>query len=134
LVSVADIAVNQAVLDGDLSRRMGGDLSVVCDHDDGLAALPIETLEFSQDLRARFGVKVAGRLIGQDDLRLIDESAGDGHALLLSAGQLAGQMPGPVRQADQFESGQRSLPSLAGKSPRVEQRQLDVLNRRVTLQ
>ena len=35
-------------------------------------------------------VKVAGRLIGEDDAGAIDESASDSHALPLAAGELIG--------------------------------------------
>src|SRR6267378_3859255 len=37
-------------------------------------------------------VKIAGRLVGKNQLRLIDECTRDGHALLLAAGKLRGKM------------------------------------------
>ena len=48
-------------------------------------------------------VERAGRLVAEDDLRVGRQSAGDGDALLLAAGKLAGVVVLPVRQADDFE-------------------------------
>ena len=45
-------------------------------------------------------VEVAGRLVGEDDLRARAERAGDGDALLLAARQLRREMIGAMRQAD----------------------------------
>ena len=47
------------------------------------------------------GVEVAGRLVGQDDVGVVDQRPGDGHALLLAAGELRGPVVEPVAQADQ---------------------------------
>ena len=55
------------------------------------------------DLLARFGVQVAGRLVGHDDGRVVDQRAGDGHALLLPAGKLVGAVVHAVAQPDRFE-------------------------------
>jgi hypothetical protein len=49
-------------------------------------------------------------LVGQQDLGRLDQRAGDGDSLLLAAGQLGGQVPGPVAEAD---VGQRALGTLA---------------------
>ena len=51
-------------------------------------------------LDARAGVEVAGRLVGQQDRRVVDERPRDGHALLLAAGQLVRVMVRPLLQAD----------------------------------
>jgi len=44
-------------------------------------------------------VEIAGRLVGKNDLRLIDQRARDGHALLLAAGKLRGEMRQSVAHA-----------------------------------
>ena len=49
-----------------------------------------------EDLGARAGVEVAGRLVGEDDLGPAGERAGDGHPLLLAAGQLRRSVVEPV--------------------------------------
>ena len=55
-----------------------------------------EPAEQLQDLRADMRVEVRGRLVGQEDRRRADQGAGDRHALLLSAGEVARQETGPV--------------------------------------
>src|SRR5699024_12254716 len=47
-------------------------------------------------------VDVSGGLVGQQDLRAVDEGARDGHALLLTTGELVGHPPGLALQTDQF--------------------------------
>ena len=41
-------------------------------------------------------VEVAGRLVGQDELGVVHQAAGDGHALLLAAGELRRPMLEPL--------------------------------------
>ncbi len=48
-------------------------------------------------------VEVAGGLVGQEDERTVDEGPGDGHPLLLAAGQLVGQVVALLGQPDQVE-------------------------------
>ena len=50
-------------------------------------------------LAAGVGVQSAGGLVGQDDRRVAHQSPGDGHALLLAAGELVGQVLELVAQA-----------------------------------
>ena len=45
-------------------------------------------------------VEIAGRFVGQHQFGLVDQGAGDGDALLLAAGKLAGMMAEPVAEAD----------------------------------
>ena len=65
------------------------------------------------DLVAGLGVELAGRLVGQDEHRLLDQGPGDGHALLLAAGELVGAVVEPVPQADLLE--QLGGPLAAGR-------------------
>ena len=60
-------------------------------------------------------------------LGLLDQGAGDGDALLLAAGQLGGQVPGPVAQADLGQRPASALPPLARRHAERDQRGLDVL-------
>ena len=57
------------------------------DHEDGLTAA-VDILKQAQQLVRRARIERAGRLVGKHELRLRDERAGDGHALLLAAGEL----------------------------------------------
>ncbi len=59
------------------------------DHDDSVA-LGVDALEFFHDGEGRVGVEIAGRLVGEDDFGVSDDGAGDGDALLLTAGELVG--------------------------------------------
>ncbi|KAG1451192.1 hypothetical protein G6F57_016230 [Rhizopus arrhizus] len=52
-------------------------------------------MQFAEDLHhflAGLGVQCAGRLIGEDHRAAVHQCTRDGHALLLPAGQLAGQV------------------------------------------
>ena len=50
----------------------------------------VELLQHSQHLAAGVAVQRAGGLVGQNDRRIPGQRPGDGHALLLAAGKLAG--------------------------------------------
>jgi hypothetical protein len=79
-----------AVADGDGTvRRACGDLGLVRDEDDGVAGV-VQPLEERHDLDAGLRVEVAGRLVGQQDRRVVDQRARDGDALALAARQLVG--------------------------------------------
>jgi len=65
-----------------------------------------QVLEQGDDFLAGGEVQVAGRLVGQDDGRGVGQGTGDGHALLLAAGQLLGFVPIAVAQADQGQKFQ----------------------------
>ena len=84
----------------------------------------VQLLEDRHDLGARFGVQVAGRFVGQDDGRIVDQRAGDGDPLLLAPRQLVGLVIQPVAQTypRQCCFGARAAILAAG----VDQRQLNV--------
>ena len=70
---------------------------VVGDDDDG-HALGVELLEQVQHRGAGFLIQGAGGFVRQHDLGTVDQGPGDGHPLLLAAGQLGGQKIQPVSQ------------------------------------
>ena len=72
-----------------------GDVVFVGHHDDGLARL-VEAFEHLHDLGRGHAVEVTGGLVGQDDVGVVDQAAGDRHALLLTAGELVGTMVEPL--------------------------------------
>ena len=97
----------------------GGQTRVVGDVDHGLAALGQLGQEV-EDLGGGFGVEVAGRLVGDEDGRVVGQRAGDGDALLLAAGKLAGQTFGVIGQSDLGQARQRALaPALRRDRPDV---------------
>ena len=72
-----------------LVGRLAGQAHLVGDHDDGHVRLG-ERLDDVEHLLHHLGVKRARGLVEQHDLRVHVEGAGDGHALLLAAGELVG--------------------------------------------
>src|SRR5512140_4135 len=85
---------------------------VVCDHDDRETGF-VERGQERSDLVGVLLVQVARRLIGKEDLRFLDDSPGDGHTLLLAAGEVRGPMTYPVGQPELLEG-------LGGKAPAFE--------------
>ena len=59
-------------------------------HDHGRAELALKVHQQVEDDPAGMGVEVAGRLVGQHQLRAMDDRPRQRHALLLAAGQLVG--------------------------------------------
>jgi hypothetical protein len=74
--------------------------AVVGDEDERQPAFAPELVEEADDLVSRPLVEVPRRLIGEQDLRLLHQRAGDGHALVLPAGKLGRQVAQSVTQPD----------------------------------
>ena len=81
-----------------------------------------------QDVRGRFAVQVAGRFVGEHQVGLVHQRAGDGHALLLAAGELGRRVgdadrrgrPAPARAGP--GRGCRRDPSRRAAAPRSRAR------------
>ena len=98
------------ILPSRISIRRGvcrGDLCVVGDEDDR-AALLAQLAEQLEDVRAGFRVEVAGRFVGKDDLRIVDQRARDRHALHLAAAELERRVLHAVRKPDALDGRQRA--------------------------
>jgi hypothetical protein len=67
------------------------------DHDPARLGQRPQQLEHPLDLDV---VQVGGGLVGQDQRRVVGQGPGDGHPLLLAAGQVAGTVAEPVAQPD----------------------------------
>ena len=80
------------------------------DHDDELVLGDL--LEQLHYLHAGLGVKRAGRLVGKEDIGVVDERAGYGDALHLASGHLVRLLVQLVAQPDFFEHFHRSLAPL----------------------
>ena len=102
------------------------------DHDNG-AAFIVEPFEQRQDLLRRHAVQVAGRFVGQDEVGVIHQAAGDGHPLLLTAGELGGAVPQPIFQPDQRGQLVAALAGGRAGATLVVQRNLDVFHDRQLL-
>ena len=67
------------------------------------------TPDQAENIRAGFAVQAAGGLVGQHDGRFGNESAGDGHTLLLAAGEL-------VRHTVQFAVQSQHIHNIVHKT------------------
>jgi hypothetical protein len=103
-----------------------GGLGVVRDHHDGLAEFAVQLVQQVQHLGGGGAVEVAGGLVGDDQRRVGHQCAGDGHALLLAAGELVGVVVGAVGQADHGQHRFHAA-ALGAAQAGQQQRQLDVL-------
>ena len=63
----------------------------------------VQLLEQGDDLLGGVAVQRAGRLIGKDDMGIVDQRAGDGHPLLLAATHLIGAVVRAIRESDGVE-------------------------------
>ena len=95
------------------------DQLAVVRRDDDRRAAGVDLAEQVHDLERELGIEVAGRLVGQDDRRIVDERAGDGDALLLAARELHRVRVHPVLQADPLEHLERAALLLRAAMPRT---------------
>ncbi len=107
-----------------------GGLGIVGDHHDGLAVLAVELLQQAEHVLGRLAIQIAGGLVADQQGGIGDDRAGDRHALLLTAGQLAGLVRGAVGQPHQLQRDGRVLLALRRRQLGQQQRQLDVALRR----
>ena len=92
------VGVDLAVANMHHAMRKFGDVRLVGDQHNGVA-VGVQRIEERHDLQAGLGVEVAGGLVGQENLGGVEQRPGDGHALLLAAGQLSRAVVQPGRQA-----------------------------------
>ena len=91
-----------AVLQGDdAGGVLLGQLGIMGDHDD--QPVPGHLLQKLHHLHAGLAVQRAGGLVGQEDVRVVDEGPGDGNALHLAAGHLGGHLVELVAQPHLFQ-------------------------------
>ena len=75
-----------------------GDFRVVGDDEQRFFVVPVKIPEKLQDLDAGAAVESSRWFIAEQHVRVLAERSGDGHALLLSAGELCREMAGAVRE------------------------------------
>ena len=108
------------------SQRLASDAVMGDEQQRGASAL-LQREQEVHDLRAGGEVEIAGRLVGEDQRGPRPKRAGDRHALLLAAGELAGEMRLAMRQPD---LGERRARRIEGVVPVEEfERQRHVLER-----
>ena len=84
------------------------DVHGVGDYHQRHAGLAVDVAQQLEDGVGALGVERGGRLVAEDHLGLAGQCAGDGNALLLPAGQLAGIAPGLLTQTDAVEQLERA--------------------------
>ena len=90
---------NLALADMDHAVGDVGERGIVRDEHNGLARVRARVLQKLEDSFARLVVEGTCRLVGQKHLRVLCERACDGHALLLAARELRGEIVDAMREA-----------------------------------
>ena len=80
----------------------GGDGGIVGDEDNGVPVC-MELVEQGEDVLGCGGIESCGWLIGEEYAGISGERAGDGNALLLTAGEFAGTVGSAFGEADSCE-------------------------------
>ena len=106
-----------AVLELDDAAADPLDQLAIVRRDEHGGAARVDVAEQVHDLERQVGIEIAGRLVGQHQLRLVDERARNGHALLLAARQLLGQRVEAVLQADPLQHLVGAAPLLLDRLP-----------------
>ena len=85
----------------------------------------------AHDLCGRFGIERAGRLVGENEVRIVDERPRDRDALLLPPGEFVRVgMVMLLVEPDVQQRGSGALAALGGADRRVHHRQFDVFDGR----
>lgn len=99
-LALASLLHHFAVGEADDTVGSLGDLLAVGDDDEGLAHLVAESEQDIEDGVAGFLIEVAGRFVGEDEVGLVHEGAGDGDTLAFAAGEFGGAVPQAVAEAE----------------------------------
>lgn len=102
---------------------MGGD-------EGSKAGLAHQRFQRVEDVACRFGVKIAGWLVGKKQSRRIGDGAGNCDALLLAAGKLAGAMRATMADAHIIEKLAGPLSGFLPGKPGDQLRHHDIFERR----
>src|SRR5687768_5833098 len=86
-------------------------------YQDDRAPFRAELAEQFEDVFARVRVEIAGRFVGENDFRMVDERPGYRYALLLAAGNLHRPMFAAVIEPDQLQRVHGSLASHLRSQP-----------------
>ena len=108
----------------DPGRVLVREVRVMGDHDD--EAVFGHLFQKVHDLHRGLRVEGAGGLVGQDNVRVVDEGTGNGDTLHLSAGKLVRLLVGLVPEADFLQRLFRAGLPFRGGHVRDGQRQFDV--------
>lgn len=110
----------------DNGGALGGG-GVVGDHDDGFVEVAVEFAEEFHDVVRGLFVEVAGGFVGNDEVGVHGDGAGNGNALLLSARELVGRVFGAVGKPDDGKCVFDLLAAFGFRERREHEREFDVL-------
>ena len=99
------------------------------DHEHGDAPVAVEAADQFHDLHAGARVQVAGGLVGEQHRGFGDDRPGDGHPLLLAAGEFARGVFLPAGKPHLGKGRARRGVTLGGRCAPVDERQFDVFER-----
>ena len=88
LIRRADLLNDALVHDGDPGCHSHGFNLVMGDVDDGVAELVVELFDFDSHLRPELSIKVGKRLVKEEMIDLLDQTAADRYPLALATRQL----------------------------------------------
>ena len=125
----AFVAGDHAVFDVDDPISMLGNIGFVGDQNNRIA-LAVQVFHEFHNFIAGLRIQVAGRLVGQDDGWIIDQGAGNGDALALSAGKLIGLVVHAFAQIDGGKRGLGALNAFVRGRAAIDQGQLHVVQSR----
>ena len=129
-VMVILVTDNMSVTQHDIARRIIGDVRIMGHEDDG-SARGVEFLEKDENLERRTCVEVSGCLVSKNHGRIVNQCAGNGHTLHLSAGHLVRLMIESLAEAHSLQRLNGTLLALLGTNRSViHQRQLHILHTR----
>ena len=97
---VQELGLDATIDELDLAIGGGGNRLTVGDKKDGGFFFASEASDEFDDGVTGGGVEITGGFIGEKDGGLVDEGAGDGGALKLSAGELVGAVVGAIGEMD----------------------------------
>ena len=121
------VAHDAALGDLDHAPAHAVDHRLVVRRDDDRRAGAVDPVEQLHDPDRRLGIEVAGRLVGQQQRRVVDERARDRDALLLAAGELVGIVVQLGREAGEAQDVGHLLAHLAARPAGHLQRVGDVV-------
>ena len=97
---VQELGLDATIDELDLAIGGGGNRLAVGDEKNGGFLFASEAGDEFDDGVTGGGVEIAGGFVGEKNRRLVDEGAGDGGALKLSAGELVGAVVGAIGEMD----------------------------------
>ncbi len=92
---------------------MRGHFRLMGHHHNGFS-LGMQLFQDPYDLVLAFSVQIPRRLVSHDDQRIVDQGPGNGHPLLLAAGQFIGPMPQAIMSDPDWQNGDyygKSIPA-----------------------